>query len=331
MFGYLRFFLAFLVLLSHIDVRVYGLNPGVIAVVIFYMLAGYVVSHLFYDVLPSTHKLTSFYKDRLLRIFPLYLYISIVTLIFLGLSGFGTPHLSLKNLLANALIIPLNYYMYFDFTILKEPNWWLIPPAWSLGTELQAYILLPIALIFRSLKIVLAIVSFLVYIAANASWLHPEYFGYRFVVGVFFIFLIGSMIQYRRTHQLHKLAFEKLFPYIVWVVTAVLMLFYAYTNGFSLGYTKETFIGILFGMPLVMIISQMKRKLAGDAFLGSLSYAIFLSHFLVIWILQHFGYFSTSKFTYVFFLTLLSLLIGYIGVTFVEKPLQKIRHYRRNR
>ena len=49
MFGYIRFALAFLVMLSHIGVRVYGLNPGVMAVVIFYILAGYVVSHLFND------------------------------------------------------------------------------------------------------------------------------------------------------------------------------------------------------------------------------------------------------------------------------------------
>lgn len=53
MFGYLRFTLAFLVLLSHVGVTFYTLNPGVIAVVIFYILAGYVVSHLYKDIFPE--------------------------------------------------------------------------------------------------------------------------------------------------------------------------------------------------------------------------------------------------------------------------------------
>ena len=46
MFGYFRFFLATLVLLSHVGMNLNGFNPGVAAVVSFYMLAGYVVCKL---------------------------------------------------------------------------------------------------------------------------------------------------------------------------------------------------------------------------------------------------------------------------------------------
>ena len=45
MFGYLRFLLAALVMLSHLKITC-GINQGVTAVVSFYMLAGFVVTHL---------------------------------------------------------------------------------------------------------------------------------------------------------------------------------------------------------------------------------------------------------------------------------------------
>ncbi len=326
MFGYIRFALAFLVMLSHIGVRVYGLNPGVMAVVIFYILAGYVVSHLFNDILvKKNHRIVLFYKDRAFRIFPLYMYTLIVTLCFLALTSFGKPHYSLSAMVANILIIPLNYYMYYDFTILSNPNWCLIPPAWSLGTELQAYLLLPLVLLCRPLKIIAALLSLGVYLAANFSFLHPDYFGYRFIVGVFFIFIIGSTIQYTKTLSTEKNFFETYFPRFIWLTILLLVPLFYYLERFSPTYTKETFIGLLVGIPLVIAASKVKRKILGDALLASLSYAIFLSHFLAIWILEYSGYTATHTASYITLLTLVSLTIGYLGVKFIEKPLQSVR------
>lgn len=196
MFGYLRFFLAYLVLLSHIHIKFYSLNAGVFAVVMFYILAGYVVSNLYLNILSNTkHKTLEFYKDRLKRIYPLYLYTLTLTIIFLLLTNYANPKYTLLNIFSNFTIIPLNYYMYLDNTVLQNPSWWLIPPAWSLGTELQAYILLSIVLIFRKLKYIFAILTIIIYTLANFNYLHPDHFGYRFIIGVFFIFLIGSSIQ----------------------------------------------------------------------------------------------------------------------------------------
>ena len=42
MFGYIRFILAYFVLLSHVGIGLAGKNIGVFAVVIFYILAGLV-------------------------------------------------------------------------------------------------------------------------------------------------------------------------------------------------------------------------------------------------------------------------------------------------
>ncbi len=158
MFGYLRFILSILVMLSHLGVRFYGLNIGVVAVVIFYILAGYVVANLYLNIFQKKSKIYNpkfsftsykfFLLNRINRIFPLYIFIALLTTIFLLVSGYGNPHFTLFNIFTNVTIIPLNFYMWIDNSILTEPKWWLIPPAWSLGTELQAYILLPLAISF---------------------------------------------------------------------------------------------------------------------------------------------------------------------------------------
>ena len=133
------------------------MNPGVFAVVSFYILSGYVVTHLWDNIFPEKpNRLWFFYRDRILRIFPLYLYVFSVTLAFVFFTGYGQPDFVPSKLLANAFIVPLNYFMWYDTTILTDPAWCLIPPAWSLGAEEQAYLLLSVLLVVRPLKYLLA-------------------------------------------------------------------------------------------------------------------------------------------------------------------------------
>lgn len=314
MFGYLRFLLAFTVMLSHIDIRVYGLNPGVIAVVIFYILAGFVVSHLYNNIYKGD--ILGFYKDRFFRIFPLYTSVLLLTLAFLLLTSFANPVYSPLKLLNNLTIIPLNYFMYIDSTILTNPSWWLIPPAWSLGTELQAYLLLPFALMFKRLKYTLIIITLTIYTLANFSIIHPDYFGYRFVVGVFFIFLAGSALQrYEKS--------DRFYIVVLWIAISLFAIFAYFANSFSAAYTKETYIGLLLGIPLVSLISKSKIKLPFDKFLGNLSYAVFLTHFLSIWILEYIGIPSSKTFAYILQLTSLTLFISLFAV--LTAPLSRIK------
>jgi peptidoglycan/LPS O-acetylase OafA/YrhL len=326
MFGYLRFFLAYLVLLSHIYIKFYGLNVGVFAVVIFYILAGFVVSHLYLNILPKTKdRIYLFYKDRFLRIFPLYIYVVIITLLFLFVTSYGNPKYNIQNLVSNFTIIPLNYYMYLDSTVLQKPSWCLIPPAWSLGAELQAYILLSIVLVLKKTKYILAILTMVVYVLANFSVFHPDYFGYRFLLGVFFIFLIGSCLQKIKSNKTED-NFDKYFPLFVWIVILILTPIFYITNSFSPTWTKETFIGLLIGIPLIYFLTKIKIKLPFDTFFGSLSYGIFLTHFLAIWILDYLNFTKKDDF-YLVSLTFLSILIALVGIYLIEN---NITNYRKN-
>jgi len=325
MFGYLRFALAFSVLISHVDIRFHGMNPGVIAVVIFYILAGHVVAHLWDDIIPDGRgKIWRFYGDRMLRIFPLYWYVVIITVLFLVVTGYGKPGFSLFKIICNLLIVPLNFYMVLDATILTDPRWWLIPPAWSLGAELQAYLLLPLVLVHGRLKIFLAAASFSVYLLASFSIIHPDYFGYRLVVGVFFIFVVGSSIQ--RSQNSHKNStFDAFYPWVIWWILVVLGAVFLWRNMFSTAYTRETFIGLIVGIPVVYAMDSTRVRLPWNPLLGALSYGVFLSHFPVIWWLDYAGFAHGAGVGYVPVITLISLMISWFGVVSLERYVDHVR------
>lgn len=317
MFGYLRFILAFNVMLSHIGIRYFGLNFGVVSVVIFYILAGFVVSHLFRNIfLPAysskKEAIKYFYIDRLKRIYLMYIIVSILTVLFLYFTSYAQPVYSVTKLIYNVLIIPINYYMYLDSNILTNPAWQLIPPAWSLGTELQAYILLPFMIIFFRLNFIFALISFAIYMFANLSMLHSDYFGYRFLAGVFFIFIIGSSIQRYEKRDIYFITLI----YLSILIASIIFSLKAIPLGV---YTKETFIGLFIGIPLVIYISKCRLYLPYNNLLGDLSYALFLTHFLGIWMLDYIGISSSKTFAYIFTLSALTIFISYILVLLIPR------------
>jgi len=321
MFGYLRFFLAFVVMLSHLDVRFYGMNPGVSAVVVFYILAGYVVSHLYHDILPDgKYKLFYFLKDRILRIFPLYLYILFLTILFLLITDFANPHFTLKNTMANLTIIPLNYYMYFDFAVLEDPHWWLIPPAWSLGTELQAYLVLALFFFLKKrYRFFIVGISLCIYILANFSLIESDYYGYRLLVGVLFIFYMGMAFQ----KQEYKFL---LFLYFSLFILYMLNLFFTTFNAI---YAKETLLGILVGFPILAFFAKRQYSLPYNALLGSLSYGLFLAHFLAIWIVTYLEWNFSSKIYEVLTILTIAIFLAYTGVISVERYTKRYRMFKK--
>ena len=74
MLGTLRLVLALMVVLSHAGVRVAGLNPGVIAVIGFYLISGYVMAGLIRRHYRQPAQAGAFYLDRAVRLLPQYFF-----------------------------------------------------------------------------------------------------------------------------------------------------------------------------------------------------------------------------------------------------------------
>ncbi len=327
MFGYLRFFLATNVLLSHLFVPSIGrFNIGVASVVSFYMLSGYVVTHLVSTVFRQEEgRIARFYIERLLRIYPLYLYILVLTILFTTITGYGSPTFNLFNVAYSILIIPLNYYMYIDSTILTSPRWWLIPMAWSLGAELQAYILLPYIASYR-IKLLFSMISIIIFVLACGAIINTEYFAYRLFPGIFFVFILGGCI-YKNTKSPHKSdAFDKLFPRMIFGLCILGLLGMGLLGRLYNTYLTEVFLAIIISIPIITILSNSTIRLPFNRLLGDMSYGVFLSHFLVMWFFEMYlvDYLPTYKLKIVT-VFIISVIISFIGVTLIERPLWKYR------
>jgi len=330
MTSYLRFLLAFLVLLSHIGIGVVGgFNLGVVAVVVFYILAGYVVNHLIFDVFQLHKKkcILFYYFERILRIYPLYLFFLCLVLAFALITSYGNPEPDFCNLALNCLIVPLNFYMFINdciivFKALNPPNgWWLIPQAWSLGTELLAYFFLPFLLRFRKLKIVIYLVSFIIYNLANFGIINTDIWGYRLLPGVLFIFFMGAFLQNfisgRRDFTEVILLFA---TYLICIIDIILL----YEKNTHYHYAIETLTGVVLGLPIVFISKKLQLRLPLQIIIGQLSYGIFLSHFLGIWFFQYLGI-GRDPIKFTLFVFIFSLISSLIGIFFIEERVRKVR------
>jgi peptidoglycan/LPS O-acetylase OafA/YrhL len=276
MLGTFRFVLAVLVALSHADLRVAGLNPGVVAVVCFYLISGYVMTGLIRSHYATIDRIPYFYIDRALRIFPQYLVIAGLTLAWFWMSGTQTYFLrhapGWSDFLANVTIVPLNFYMFNGTDAFT-----LIPPAWSLGAEVQFYALIPFILLL-SLFFPLLAMAFVVLAMAISGMLNTELYGYRLLPGVLVYFLIGTLLYDARADAKRRKLL--IFGLLSLLLVGVGCMLYFSWQEFS--YNKETWIGLAIGIPVLYWLGNLPQN-AIDNRLGDLSYGVFLNHFLIQW------------------------------------------------
>ena len=328
MFGYYRFFLATLVLLSHLGVSLQGFNGGVAAVVSFYMLSGFVVCKLLSSVFSAKKNIyIPFLYERALRIFPLYLFIMALTIIFLLITNYGDPVFNVVPMVNNILIVPLNYSMVLDNSILQDPKWWLVPPAWSLGVELQAYLILPFIVYFKPVKIVFGIISFCVFVLASCGVFHTQFFGYKLLPGILFIFILGASIYKNNMANGKEDIFDKYFPLVVYATLVLLIIVLGAKGMLLVQFVRETILGVLIGMPIIIYLSNSPIKIPYNHFLGNLSYGLFLSHFLAKWIVTYYSFVdrASSLYLYLASIFVVSLVLSIVGVLVIESSINKYR------
>lgn len=193
--GLYRFFLAVMVAISHVGFSFYGYNPGVVAVISFYLLSGYVMTMLIERHYKHPSAISTFYLDRAARLFPQFMFYMALASVFIYFYKVDSPfisQLSLPKWVLNFFMLPQGFYMYWADGAL------VIPQTWSLGLELTFYLVIPWILVYCSQKqiYVLAGMSFLVFLAAYIGRINTDYFGYRLLPGTLFMFLVGSSFFY---------------------------------------------------------------------------------------------------------------------------------------
>ena len=276
--GTLRLLLALAVLLSHAEVRVGFLNPGVTAVIGFYLISGYVMAGLIHRHYNEPSRVTRFYLDRVLRLFPQYLVYAGITLTWFAFTGTRTEFLQMapgwRDIVNNVLVVPLNFYMYTGVDAFT-----LIPPAWSLGAELQFYLVAPFMLLWPRVGVALGVLSLGVHAAALHGLLNTDWYGYRLLAGVLWVFAAGMLMFHAHRRRPAWAAV------MAWSAPLLALLIYLYLRHRGLHtapYHQEVLIGWGAGLPLLHWAGRFRAG-QWDHVAGDVSYGVFLNHFLLIW------------------------------------------------
>ncbi|UVM41805.1 acyltransferase family protein [Pseudomonas brassicacearum] len=311
--GVYRLLLAMLVAVSHMGMTFMGFNPGVVAVVSFLIISGFVMTSLIERTYNTPGQIGLFYMDRLLRLYPQFLVYFVLSCAVIHFLLPGTPQaaaLTLENIATSLPIVPLGFYM-FGITVPE-----ILPPAWSLGLEMCFYLLIPFLILYRTRGIAFAL-SVTVFMVASLGYLDTDIYGYRLLPGVLFIFLCGSYL-YRAQAKGLWIAFVTGF-------VAALM-FLAIVVGIipRRPFNAEVTLGIALGLPAVFLLSRLKHHRL-DEFLGNISYGVFLNHFVVMYVLRAFW---PVEFSALIITAVLVLSFAMSGVSYyaVERPALKLRH-----
>lgn len=174
---------------------------------------------------------------------------------------------------------------------------------------MQAYALLVLAIYFKRTGLFLALASLFIFILANSGFLNGDVYGYRLIFGVFFIFYSGFAIYEKRHDEL-----------VIMVMGVSVLLFYSAVNGDFYYFSLETSVGYIVGVLLVALHEKYKPKIIFNELMGSLSYSVFISHFLFIWISEY-----LFESVYLLFVMLGSLCFGLINYFIIEKVVNNIR------
>lgn len=319
--GSLRLVLALFVLLSHADLRIAQLNPGVMAVVCFYLISGYVMAGLMHRHYGSASRMPWFYLDRVMRLAPQYLLYAGLTLAWF--MWFRTPTAFLKHapsatdILNNLLVVPLNFFMFNG-----SDAFTLIPPAWSLGAELQFYLLAPAMILWPRVGLALAAASFGVQVLAWLGRLNTDWFGYRLLPGVLWVFGVGmTLFHCHRSRPRGAFWLAVCAP-----VLALAVYSWLYAHGLHAApYHQEVLIGWGLGIPLVHLLSRRATG-AFDQWAGDISYGAFLNHFLLIWLLFPQPDHTPAQWAV---LGVCSLALSHVSQRWVERPVLAWRRHLR--
>jgi len=337
MLGTFRFILAYLVFSSHFPGYVAKLNLGITSVIIFYFISGHLMMKSYARFKKySPTPVRSFYIDRCIKIFPQYLIVLALTVIcfkFLGPSGQNTYEsvsFETTKIIFDALLIPLNFATgSIGDLYLNIGSRAIIPPAWSLSVEFNFYLMVPLLVLITQKKLLVvtitsgALLTFSIF--SENPYLGTYNFGYRYIATMLVVFIFGMLSS--STEDRDKKATLLIWAYFVTLFIIVLPPFTAWYQ-FAV---QEIIIGIVIALPLFHFFMNFKTQNKWltllDRWLGDLSYPIFLSHILGIYLAQHL--FGVSPFAKIYFMagsiliflfisSLLALLQRYIDSKRIE-------------
>ena len=280
--GALRLYLALAVVAWHLTDNTLPIvvRPE-LAVIMFYMISGFYMSMVInakYSKLP----LLAFYRARVLRLFPIYyvvLFVSVCLIWFFGTPNFYRPWRA-PVLFADWLHIIFSNLTFFDLDNVKGDQR-IVSIAWTLGVEVQFYLVAPF-LVTRRIIVCVAI------LAATLMWrlwlVHIPYDRWTYAPAEWCFFAMGAVSQrlfanIDRTYLRHA----------GWIAfPAIILLAYLCDlhNDLVLSYPdldrpQYWLFYSIFALSLPAIFA-LTQSSAIDRYIGEISYPLYICHILAI-------------------------------------------------
>lgn len=286
---------ALFVMLYHFHLKMIATGPlstmllhGYLAVDLFFILSGFVMAHVYGQALEAgTFRQRSFLLHRLARVYPLYLLATLACLV-LALGRSGSPGAPLSALAANLVMLQ------------ALGNWpSMDPPAWSVSTEMVAYLLFPVIAMacLRSSRRTALITGAAALLAVLAMTFAASrhYIGAPVAKGELDLFfspytLVRCLAGFAIGQLLHRLYRNGVLNQVLsgnLIQCAVLLMVLA-----TMAQALSDFPAYLALIALIATLAQdrgvMKRLFASPPFmlLGKVSFGIYLLHFQAIGLVE---------------------------------------------
>jgi peptidoglycan/LPS O-acetylase OafA/YrhL len=344
--GLFRLLLAISVFMAHTNNPkwIHGFG-GENAVEIFFVISGFYIAM----ILDKTYSNKwNFYKNRFLRLYPIYYIICGLVLIrataipsfFSDLFHHPAPVLAVANT-ANATLFGTDWLMFLqwrdsalhfgsflhsDFPIYSAM---LIPQAWSLGIEVTFYLLAPSICRLRTRYV--ALLGLLLFGIKGLYWakgLNVDPWSYRFFPFELPMFVLGILLYRLKRRGVTR---KKISAKITYLGVISIYLIFGLVSSF-IDIDRKIQFSLLFLFASAVILFAQQDSL--DSRIGELSYPFYICHIFVIssvdWLILKFSDANTSdaffqsasfKLPLMFVLTLLLSMI----LIRVMKPIENLR------
>lgn len=354
--GLIRLLLALSVVLSHSS-AILGIDlvGGRVAVQAFYIISGFYMTLILREkYIGKNGSYGLFISNRLLRLFPVYWVVLLLTLIvafvlpesskdsmygFLSYYAEYWKDLDFSTLVflffTNVFLIFQDLVMYlgvdtvsgnmfftsnFRETSPELYHFLLVPQAWTIGIEITFYLIAPFVVV-RKLKYVLVFIagSILLRLFLMRSGLSFDPWSYRFFPTELVFFLFGT-VGYFIYKKIELMQIKKPILYAIFFFIMGMTFTYNYLN---IPYKVYLYPFLFFmAVPFIFVLSK-KWKI--DRWVGELSYPVYISHILVLMLIETYDVtiWSNKGVTLTIFTLLLSILLNELVAKRVEVIRQK--------
>lgn len=315
-----------------------GVTPyGYLGVDIFLVISGYFLIKRLNEQIPTKEfRYGNFIFNRLVRFWPLVLFVSVITLLLGYFLMLPDDYENLaesvvaSSLFANNILQCITTRNYWDVVMRYKPLMHL----WYIGLLMQVYVILPLIYIYlckflgksqKSMLIVtagLTIISFLLYLSPFFSDASKFYYPpFRL-----FEIMAGGLLAFIQIDSLRK-SFKQI---LLTGVTITLLLLLCSRTGIKpsqamlLGTAIMTLIFLNYNDNDLSSSSSILKVLKSFSIVGKGSYSIYIWHQVIVAFLFYSVFQRVNAMSVIVFAVLTSIL-SWSTYKFIELPLQKIK------